>query len=76
MCQRIMAFLARQCVIAFVLGALLFCISCEKHPICQMPEVQREQPDPAKRWSDGGKTRSEKGASSKDKAESAGDQPQ
>jgi hypothetical protein len=26
---------------------LLFCISCEKHPLGQMPEVQREQTDPA-----------------------------
>jgi len=31
---------------------LLFSTSCEKHPIGQMPEVQREQPDPAKIWSD------------------------
>jgi hypothetical protein len=31
---------------------LLFCISCEKHPVGQMPDVQREQPDPAKKvWS-------------------------
>jgi hypothetical protein len=28
---------------------LLFCISCEKHPLGQMPDVQREQPDPATR---------------------------
>ena len=43
-----MAFLVRQCVIAFALGALLFCVSCEKHPLGQMPDVQREQADPAK----------------------------
>jgi hypothetical protein len=43
----------RQGVIALSLGALLFCVSCEKHPIGQMPEVQREQPDPAKEWSEG-----------------------
>lgn len=42
----------RQGVIALSLGALLFCVSCEKHPIGQMPEVQREQPDPAKEWSE------------------------
>jgi hypothetical protein len=42
----------RQGVIALSLGALLFCISCEKHPLGQMPEVQREQPDPAKAWSE------------------------
>jgi hypothetical protein len=29
----------------------LFSTSCEKHPIGQMPEVQREQLDPAKVWS-------------------------
>lgn len=75
MCQRIMAFLARQCVIVFVLTALLFCISCEKHPVGQMPEVQREQLDPAKRWSDADKAKSENAAPSKDKAESAGDRP-
>jgi len=34
---------------------LLFCISCEKHPLGQMPEVQREQSDPAKmNWSEKG----------------------
>ena len=43
----------RQGIIVVSLGALLFCISCEKHPIGQMPEVQREQPDPAKFWSEG-----------------------
>ena len=35
------------------LGLLLFCISCEKHPLGQMPDVQREQPDPTKVWSEG-----------------------
>jgi len=30
---------------------MLFCISCEKHPVGNFPEVQREQPDPAKVWS-------------------------
>jgi hypothetical protein len=69
-----MTFLVRQCVTAFTLGALLFCISCEKHPIGQMPEVQREQADPVKRWSEEGKTKSENRASSKDKVESARDE--
>jgi hypothetical protein len=59
MWRRIMAFLARQCVIAFAFGALLFCISCEKHPLGQMPDVQREQPDPAKEWSQAHKMKSE-----------------
>jgi hypothetical protein len=46
-----MGFFFRQGVIAVLLGMLLLCVSCEKHPIGQMPEVQREQPDPAKVWS-------------------------
>jgi hypothetical protein len=33
---------------ALSLGMLLFSTACEKHPLGQMPEVQREQPDPAK----------------------------
>jgi len=28
--------------------AVIAVCSCEKHPLGQMPEVQREQPDPAK----------------------------
>jgi hypothetical protein len=47
-----MARFLRQGVIGVALGMLLFCISCEKHPLGQMPDVQREQPDPAKKvWS-------------------------
>ena len=43
----------RQGVIAVALGMLLFWVSCEKHPLGQMPDVQREQPDPAKKvWSE------------------------
>ena len=41
-----MALFFRYGVIAVALGMLLFCISCEKHPLGQMPDVQREQPDP------------------------------
>jgi len=48
-----MGFFFRQGIIAVLLGMLLLCVSCEKHPIGQMPEVQREQPDPAKFWSEG-----------------------
>jgi hypothetical protein len=48
-----MGFFFRHGVIAILLGMLLFCISCEKHPVGQMPEVQREQPDPARVWSNG-----------------------
>jgi hypothetical protein len=46
-----MARFIRQGVVAVALGMLLFCISCEKHPLGQMPDVQREQPDPANVWS-------------------------
>jgi hypothetical protein len=48
-----MALFLRYGVTAVALSTLLFCISCEKHPLDQMPEVQREQPDPATRvWSE------------------------
>jgi hypothetical protein len=46
-----MALFLRYGLSAVALCMLLFCISCEKHPLGQMPEVQREQPDPAKVWS-------------------------
>jgi hypothetical protein len=42
-----MALFLRYGVTAVALCMLLFCISCEKHPLGQMPEVQREQTDPA-----------------------------
>jgi hypothetical protein len=48
-----MALLLRYGFCAVALGMMLFCISCEKHPLDQMPEVQREQPDPATRvWTE------------------------
>jgi len=43
-----MASFVRQGVAAVSLFIFLFSTSCEKHPLGQMPEVQREQPDPAK----------------------------
>jgi hypothetical protein len=46
-----MALFVRQGILALSLCTLLFSTSCEKHPLGQMPEVQREQPDPAKVWS-------------------------
>jgi hypothetical protein len=64
-----MAFLARHCVIAVVLGMLLFCISCEKHRVGEMPDVQREQPDPAKVWSKTAKKDSEESSTSPAPAE-------
>jgi len=60
-----MALLLRYGLSAVALCMLLFCISCEKHPLGQIPEVQREQPDPATRvWSEESKIESEKSASS------------
>jgi hypothetical protein len=43
-----MAFLFRRTGIALVSGLLIFYSSCEKHPLGEMPDVQREQVDPAK----------------------------
>jgi hypothetical protein len=60
-----MALFLRYGLGAVALCMLAFCISCEKHPLGQIPEVQREQPDPATRvWSEEGKIESEKSASS------------
>jgi hypothetical protein len=65
-----MALFLRCGVIAVALCMLLFCISCEKHPLGQMPEVQREQSDPAtKDWSE--KSETEKNESSSTPAEAA-----
>jgi hypothetical protein len=50
-----MACFVRRVVLAVFLAMALFSTSCEKHPIGQMPEVQREQPDPAKEWSEASK---------------------
>jgi len=54
-----MASFLRQGVLAVSLAILLFSTSCEKHPIGQMPDVQREQPDPEKVWSSTAEQRSE-----------------
>jgi len=50
--------------------AVIAVCSCEKHPLGQMPEVQREQPDPAKVWSNA-KKGSEESSTSSTPAESA-----
>jgi hypothetical protein len=48
-----MASFVRQGVVALSLCIFLFSTSCEKHPLGQMPDVQREQSDPATRdWSE------------------------
>jgi hypothetical protein len=54
-----MASFVRPGVVAVSLAIVLFSTSCEKHPIGQMPEVQREQPDPAKVWSNAAEQHSE-----------------
>jgi hypothetical protein len=60
-----MALFLRYGVIAVTPVMLLFCISCEKHPLGQMPDVQREQPDPAKRgWTEKSEMESETSISS------------
>jgi hypothetical protein len=64
-----MAFLLRQIGIAFVTALLIFCSSCEKHPLGEIPEVQREQVDPAKAWSQASQMDSEKSSSSPTPAE-------
>jgi hypothetical protein len=64
-----MAFLFRQIVTAAGIGTLLFCNSCEKHPLGEMPEVQREQIDPAKAWSKATKKDSEESSTSRTPAE-------
>jgi len=65
-----MAFLLRQIGIALVTGLLIFCSSCEKHPLGEMPEVQTEQVDPAKKaWDRTSETDSEKYLSSPTPAE-------
>jgi hypothetical protein len=46
-----MASFVRQGILAVFFATALFSTSCEKHPVGQMPEVQREQLDPAKVWS-------------------------
>jgi hypothetical protein len=48
-----MASFFRQGILTVFFAMALFSTSCEKHPLGQMPEVQREQPDPAKAWSEG-----------------------
>jgi hypothetical protein len=66
-----MALFLRYGVSAVALCMLLFCLSCEKHPLGQMPEVQREQSDPATRaWSE--KSETDQSEASPTPAEAAG----
>jgi len=64
-----MAFLFRRIGIALVIGLVIFCCSCEKHPLGELPEVQREQVDPEKAWSKASEMKSEKSSSSPTPAE-------
>jgi hypothetical protein len=66
-----MAVLLRRVLMSVTLGLLLFCISCEKHPLGQMPDVQREQPDPTKVWSKATKEHAEESSTSAKPAESS-----
>jgi hypothetical protein len=59
-----MASFVRQGVVAVSLCLFLLSTSCEKHPLGQMPEVQREQPDPAKVWSNAAEQHSEEHSTS------------
>jgi hypothetical protein len=64
-----MASFVRQGVVAVSLFLFLFSTSCEKHPLGQMPENQREQPDPAKVWSNPAEQHSEEPSTSGTPAE-------
>jgi hypothetical protein len=66
-----MASLIRQGILAVFFATALFSISCEKHPIGQLPEVQREQPDPSKEWSEASKENSHDSSSHHQRAESS-----
>jgi len=59
----------RQGILGVFFAMAVFSTSCEKHPIGQMPEAQREQPDPAKVWSNAGEPHSEEHSTSGTPAE-------
>jgi hypothetical protein len=65
-----MASFIRQGILAIFFATALFSTSCEKHPIGQMPEVQREQPDPTKEWSEASKENPHESSSRPEQAES------
>jgi hypothetical protein len=66
-----MASFIRQSILAVFVAMALFSTSCEKHPLGQLPEVQREQPDPAKFWSNPDERHSEEHSPAKADAESS-----
>jgi hypothetical protein len=65
-----MASFVRMGVVAVSFAVVLVSTSCEKHPLGQMPEVQREQPDPAKVWSHTDNTDTKESSSSATGSES------
>jgi hypothetical protein len=65
-----MASFVRHGILAVFFAMAFFSTSCEKHPVGQMPEVQREQPDPAKEWSNGADQHSEEHSTSEKPTES------
>ena len=66
-----MASYLRRSVLAVFFATALFSTSCEKHPVGQLPEVQREQPDPSKEWSEASKKNSHESSSRPEPAESS-----
>jgi hypothetical protein len=68
-----MASFIRGGILAVFFAMALFSTSCEMHPIGQMPEVQREQPDPAKEWSEAPKENSHDSSSRRESAEAPHD---
>ena len=46
--ERVMHFSVRQALAIISIGSLIFWCSCEKHPLGQDPEVQKENVDGAK----------------------------
>ena len=68
-----MASFVRRGILAVFFAMASFSTSCEKHPIGQMPEVQREQPDPAKEWSEAPKENSNESSSRRESTEAPHD---
>jgi hypothetical protein len=64
-----MACSVRVGILAVSLAIALFSTSCEMHPIGQMPDVQSEQPDPAREWSEASKKNSYESSSRETPAE-------
>jgi hypothetical protein len=59
-----MAFLVRHTVFIVAIGLVLFCASCEKHPLPETGEAQAEHVAPEKHSSEPGKIETEKPSSS------------